>query len=195
MRIIVVGGTGTLGREVVDLLDSENEVVVASRTSEARVDLEDPGSIAALYDRVGDFDAVICAAGSAKFGPLSKLTDADFDLGLRSKLMGQVNLVRLGLPRIRDKGSFTLTSGVLAQRPMPGSSAIALVNGALESFARAAALEMPRGVRVNVVSPGWVKETLAAMGLDPTPGTEALDVAQAYVEALEGRMNGEVLRP
>jgi len=110
----------------------------------------------------------VCAAGKAAFAGLEDLTDAGFELSVSNKLMGQVNLVRLGLARVRDGGSFTLTSGVLAAEPTPGSAAISLVNAGVEAFARAAALEMPRGTRINVVSPPWVAETLQAMGRDPS---------------------------
>ena len=135
----------------------------------------------------------MCAAGKAAFAGLEDLTDAGFELSVSNKLMGQVNLVRLGLARVRDGGSFTLTSGVLAAEPTPGSAAISLVNAGVEAFARAAALEMPRGTRINVVSPPWVAETLQAMGRDPSAGLPAAKVASAYVESVEGRRNGEVL--
>jgi NAD(P)-dependent dehydrogenase (short-subunit alcohol dehydrogenase family) len=107
--------------------------------------------------------------------------------------MGQVNLVRIGAASVADGGSFTLTSGVLSHSPMPGSSAISLVNAGLEGFARAAALELPRGIRINVVSPGWVTETLVAMKMDPSAGTPAATVARAYVRAVEGSTTGKVL--
>ena len=109
--------------------------------------------------------------------------------------MGQVNLIRAALPVIRDNGSITVTSGVLAKYPMIGSGAVSLVNAGLEGFTRVAALEATRAVRVNVVSPGWVKETMVKFGMDPTPGKAAVDVARAYVEAVEGSMNGETIEP
>ena len=146
-----------------------------------------------LMEAVAPFDAVVCAAGQAKFGAIDTLTDEDFHLSLSNKLMGQVNLVRVGLNYIRDHGSITLTSGVLAREPIPGSAAISLVNAALEGFVRAAALEMPRGIRINVVSPPWVSETLTAMGKDGSGGMPAAKVARAYVESVEGRLNGEVI--
>jgi NAD(P)-dependent dehydrogenase (short-subunit alcohol dehydrogenase family) len=136
---------------------------------------------------------VVCVAGDARFGALAGLSDDDFALGIKSKLMGQVNLVRLGIEALNDGGSFTLTSGILAHLPMPGSAAISMVNAALEAFARAAALELPRKLRINVVSPGWVRETLEKMGMDPSPGQPAESVAKSYVAAVEGRQNGETL--
>ena len=194
MRIIVIGATGTIGKAVVEALQGKHDVVqVGHRHGDYQVDLADRGSIERLYEMVAPFDAVVSAAGLAKFGALDGLSDADFQFSLSNKLMGQVNLVRVGMSQIRDGGSFTLTSGVLSQEPMRGSSAISLVNAGLEGFARAAALELPRGVRINVVSPPWVSETLEAMGRDADAGMPAAQVARAYVESVEGSENGEVI--
>ena len=194
MRIILVGGTGTIGREVAKALAANHEVVTASRTGGAlQVDMADPESVAAMFRAAGAFDAVVSAAGSARFGSLDDLKDEDFLFSFRNKLMGQVNLVRIGRTYINDNGSFTLTSGVLAREPMPGSSAISMVNAGLEGFVRAAQLELERGVRVNVVSPVWVKETLLALGRDPAAGMPAALVARAYVASVTGTMKGAVL--
>ncbi len=196
MRILVVGATGTIGHAVVAALSPRHEVVGVSRHSRPlSVDITQPDSIRSLFAAAGPLDAVVSAAGEARFAPLAQLDDAAFAFSLANKLMGQVNLVRLGLERVRDKGSFVLTSGVLARAPMPGSAAISLVNAALEGFARAAALEAPRGIRVNVVSPPWVTDTLRALGMDPSQGMPPDAVARAYVEAVEGRANGAVLEP
>ncbi|HKI04338.1 MAG TPA: short chain dehydrogenase [Thermoanaerobaculia bacterium] len=194
MRIIVIGATGTIGKAIVAALEGRHEVVqVGHRGGEYQVDLASKESIESLFQTVSPFDALVSAAGLAKFGPLDGLSDGDFQFSLSNKLMGQLNLVRSGLAHVRDNGSFTLTSGVLAGEPMPGSAAISLVNAGLEGFARAAALEVPRGVRVNVVSPPWVSETLEAMGREGSGGLPAAVVARAYVESIEGRENGEVL--
>ena len=194
MRVLVVGGTGTIGLAVVQALSPHHRVVTASYAkADWKVDLASPDSIEALFRSVGRLDAVVSAAGRAAFGPLLALKDEDFDLCLQNKLMGQVNLVRLGIPHVNDNGSFTLTSGVLAREPMPGSAAISLVNSGLEAFALAASLELPRGLRINVISPPWVSETLKAMGRDPSHGMPAADVAKAYVESVEGKDNGRVI--
>jgi NAD(P)-dependent dehydrogenase (short-subunit alcohol dehydrogenase family) len=196
MRILIVGGTGVIGRAVVAALSGGNELVVVTRhSSPISVDYADPASIRKMYDAVGQVDAMINLAGGAAFKPLPELTDADFDLSLRNKLMGQVNLARYGVAHVRDGGSFTLTSGVLSRVPMPGSSPVSLVNAGLEGFARAAALEMPRGIRINVVSPPWVKETREALGWDASKGMPAAQVAQAYVRAVTGSENGAVIEP
>jgi NAD(P)-dependent dehydrogenase (short-subunit alcohol dehydrogenase family) len=194
MRILVIGATGTIGRAVVAALSPRHEVVpVSGHQGPITVDLADPISIRAMYQAVGMVDAVVSAAGLAKFGPLDQLNDQDFQFSLSNKLMGQVNLVRFGLKQVRDRGSFTLTSGVLARLPMPGSAAISLVNSGVEGFARAAALEAPRGIRVNVVSPPWVTETLQSMGMDPSHGLPAASVATYYVKSVEGTQTGLIL--
>lgn len=194
MKVIVIGATGTIGKEIAKALADRHEVVTAGHASgDVRVDIASKSSIETFFEKVGAFDAVISAAGAAKFGPLADLSDDDFQLGLGNKLMGQVNLVRLGARHVRDNGSFTLTSGVLSQKPMKGSAAISLVNAGLEGFVRAAALEMPRGARVNVVSPVWAQETLKALNMDPSQGIPAAQFVPAYRESLEGRRNGETL--
>jgi NAD(P)-dependent dehydrogenase (short-subunit alcohol dehydrogenase family) len=195
MKILIVGATGTIGRAVVDAL-SGHEIVAASHSrAPLNVDIASPASIRAMYNAVRKVDAVVSAAGQARFGALSALTDEDFAFSLQNKLMGQVDLVRLGLDHVRDGGAFVLTSGVLARTPMTGSAAISLVNAGLEGFTRAAALEAPRGIRVNVVSPPWLTETLAALGMDKSKGLPAATVAKAYVRAVEGTDNGAVIEP
>lgn len=194
MRILLIGATGTIGKAVAAALAPRHEVLAAARSGTANtLDIDDPESIRALMARIGQVNAIVCAAGQAAFRPFAELTGEDFALSIRSKMMGQVNAVRFGLPAVADGGSITLTSGVLAQAPMVGSAAVSLVNAGLEGFGRAAALEAPRGIRVNVVSPGWVTETLLAYKMDPAGGTPAADVAKFYVQAVEGQMKGQTL--
>lgn len=196
MRILIVGATGTIGRPLVAALEGRHEVVQASKhKSRERIDITDTESIRALFTRVGTVDAVVCAAGDASFKPFAALTDEDYSASIRSKLMGQVNLVRYGTASVADGGSFTLTSGTLAREPMVGGAVASLMNGALDSFTRAAALEAPRGIRVNVVSPPWILETLIAFKMDPTGGMPAVDVARAYLSSIEGKQTGVVISP
>ena len=195
MRILIVGG-GTIGKAIIAGLTGRHELVLASKSkAPEQVDISDPASIRALYARVGRVDAVISAAGAAAFKPLTDLTDADFALSLTSKLMGQVNLVRYGVASVTDGGSFTITAGSLAREPAHGAAAISLVNAGLEGFTRSAALDMPRALRINVVSPPWVTETLQALGRDPATGLSAAAVAKAYVASAEGKQTGAVLDP
>jgi NAD(P)-dependent dehydrogenase (short-subunit alcohol dehydrogenase family) len=196
MRILIVGATGTIGRPLVAALQSRHELVLASRAkAHEKVDISDPASIRALYKRVGKLDAVVSASGEAKFAPLATLTDEDFAFSIRSKLMGQVNLIRYGFDSVNDGGSFTITSGTLAREPMVGGAIASLLNGALDSFTRAAALEAPRNIRVNVVSPPWVTETLIELKMDTLNGLPAAEVARAYVESIEGKQTGAVISP
>ena len=194
MKVILIGATGTIGSAIAQALGSRHEVVPVSFSKSAiKVDLADKRSIMRMFEATGRADAVISAAGLARFGPMTSLTDEDFALCLGNKLMGQVNVARVGIEYVNDRGSITLTSGILSRTPMMGSTAISLVNSALEGFARAAALEMPRGIRINVVSPNWVVDTLRAFNMDPATGTPVEVVAAAYVQALEGSMSGAVL--
>lgn len=194
MRVIVIGATGTIGQEVVKALAPRHEIVnVGHRGGDFQVDIASKDSIEKLFNEVGAFDAVVCTAGMAKFGSLDELSDEDYLLALTNKLMGQANLVRVGRNYINDNGSFTLTSGMLSQQPIPGSSSISMVNAGVEGFVRAAALEMQRGMRVNVVGPIFVKETMEAMGMDSSSGMPAERVALVYKESVEGQRNGEIL--
>ena len=196
MRILVVGATGTIGRAVVAALSADHEIVAVSRRSTPlTVDLAVPASISDMYRAAGKVNAVVCAAGEARFAPLAQLSDEDFQFCLNNKLMGQVNLVRIGFDHVADGASFTVTSGILARSPMTGSAAISLVNAGLEGFVRAAALEAPRGIRVNVVSPPWVTETLQALKMDPSHGLPAAVVARSYVRSVTGTETGSTIEP
>jgi len=196
MRAIVIGATGTIGSAVVAALSMRHDVVKVSHKSGAfRVDLTSTDSIIQLFRTIGGFDALVSTAGLAKFAGLDELKDEDYQIGLSNKLMGQANLVRIGRQFINERGSFTLTSGVLSHEPMKGSASISMVNAGIEGFVRAAALELPRGIRVNAVSPPWVTETLLALKMDPSPGMPAAQVAQAYLASLQGTETGRIIDP
>ena len=196
MRILLIGATGTIGKAIAAALAGRHELLLAShRQAPLHVDMADPASIKGLFAKVGKVGAVISAAGQARFKPLKDLSDADFRFCLDNKLMGQVNIVRYGFGSIADNGSLTLTSGILAQQPTPGSGAISLVNAGLEGFTRAAALEAPRGIRINVVSPPWVTETLQALGMPLQGGMPAATVARGYLRSVEGTETGQVISP
>ena len=194
MRVLIIGGSGTIGKAIADAFTGNHDVITASRTSgDHRVDISDKASIEALFREVGPVDAVVSAAGSAAWKPVTELTDEDFQFSLSNKLMGQINVARVALSHLTEGGSITLTSGVLSRNPAPGSAAVSLVNAGLEGFVRAAALDLPRGIRINVVSPPWVSETLEQMGSDPSAGLPARQVAEAYRESVEGTATGQVI--
>lgn len=195
MRIVVVGATGTIGGPVAEALESRGHEVlrVGSSSGTLTVDLADPASIKALYAAAGAVEAVVCTAGVARFGALEELDDEAFRTSIGNKLMGQVNLVRLGLGVVADGGSFTLTSGGLSQTPDKGTLAVSMVGAGLEIFARAAALDLGGRYRVNVVSPGWVAESRVKAGLDPMPGIWAKDLAEYYVDLVEGDATGQIV--
>ncbi len=193
MKILLIGATGTIGKAVAGRLAENHELIVAGYSDgDVIVDLGNTESIRSMFAEVGNVDAVVSTVGLANFGPFDQLPDDEYQLALSNKLMGQINLVRLGRGYINKGGSITLTSGVLSREPMQGSVAVSMVNGALESFVKAAALELD-SFRLNAVSPIFVKETMAMMGMDTASGLSAADTAKAYVAAVTGMMHGITL--
>lgn len=195
MRVLLVGASGTVGRAVADGLAPHHELIRASRQSgDLRVDLTDMASVQRMYDEAGPLDAVITTAGHVHFGALADTTPAQFNEGLQDKLMGQVNVVLAGMGRLRDGGSFTLTSGITAAEPIRFGTNATTVNAAIEGFVRAAATELPRGLRINVVSATVLTESLESYG-PYFPGFEAVPgerVAQVYRRSVEGVGTGRV---
>lgn len=199
MKVLLVGASGTVGAAVGSALASRgHDLVRASRTSaDHAVDLTDPGSIDLLVRSVGPVDAIACAAGGAPFGEWADLSRADWMRGLENKLLGQVELVRRGTAYVRPGGSFTLITGVLAREPVPTSSVASAVNGALEAWVRASALELWGRWRINAVSPTVLAESAQRYdalfpGHRPVP---AADVASAYVRSIESTESGQVYCP
>jgi NAD(P)-dependent dehydrogenase (short-subunit alcohol dehydrogenase family) len=195
MKIVVVGATGVVGKTVVAGLKDRHEIVRVGKTGgELQVDIKDSASISALFDRIGKFDALVSTVGKVHFGDFAAMTEKEIRVGLDDKLMGQVNLVLIGREHANDRGSFTLTSGVLSQDPIRYGVGASLVNGAIDAFVRAAAIEMPRGLRINSVSPGLLDESAAALG-DYFRGHETVPgerVARAYVKSVEGLLTGQI---
>jgi NAD(P)-dependent dehydrogenase (short-subunit alcohol dehydrogenase family) len=195
MKIVIIGATGTIGKAVAAALRGKHEIIAVSRSAaDYRADITDKSSLEKAFAAIGKVDAIVSAAGGAVFKPLAALTDADFEKCLHDKLMGQVNVVRVGSQYVCSGGSITITSGLLAGEPMPGAAAISMVNAGLEGFGRAAALELGNEkIRVNVVSPPWVTETLIAYKMDPANGLPAAEVAKAYVKSIEGEATGLII--
>lgn len=195
MKIIVVGGTGTLGKAVVAELKQRHTIVVAGHKSgDVQVDVMDLKSIEGMYKSVGKFDAVISTIGKVHFAAFTEMTPADYFIGLNDKLMGQVNLVLVGLPRINDNGSFTLTSGILSHDPIRYGTSASMVNAAIDGFIEGAAIEMPRGIRINAISPTVVTESMDVYadyfhGFEPVTASR---VALAFSKSVEGSQTGRV---
>ena len=197
MRIIAVGGAGTIGKAVVAALSDRHEVVVAGRRSEAvPVDIRSTDSVRAVYQQVGTFDALVSTAGDAHFGPFDTMTEAQLARGIESKLLGQIRLVLLGRPLISDGGSFTLVSGYLLNDPIPLGTSFAVANGGIEGFVRAAALNLDRGIRINAVSPGMAEDSREEFA-DFNPGRLPVPmdtITSAFVRSAEGWRTGEIIR-
>ena len=197
MKILIVGGNGTIGKKVSAHFSEENEVIIAARTNgEVTVDIADSNSIKQLFKQVGKLDAIICIAGEAKWADFDSLTEDDFYIGLKSKLMGQVNLVRIGRKYLNPKGSITLSTGILADDPVVKTASASMVNGAVHSFVQAVALEMENGIRVNAVSLGMVEDAYEKYkgyfpGHNPIPMRKAV---KAYERSVMGHGNGQIIR-
>ncbi|MGB6269142.1 MAG: short chain dehydrogenase [Olleya sp.] len=197
MKLLIIGGNGTIGKRVASHYKKDNEVIIAARNNgDFNVDISDSKSIKVMFNNIGKVDAIVCAAGEAKWAPFNDLTEEDYYIGLKSKLMGQVNLVRIGQHYLNPNGSITLSTGILADDPVLKTASAAMVNGGIHSFVQAAALEIPTGTRLNVVSLGMVEDAYDKYksyfpGHNPVPMTK---VVNAYVRSIEGKTNGTIIR-
>lgn len=196
MKIIVIGAGGAVGRAVCNELGARHDLIRAGRSSgDVNVDITDRDSIDALYQHTGRVDAVVCATGAAHFGPLVDMTEEQFMVGLSGKVMGQVNVVLRGLEHVNDAGSFTLTSGILERDPIRAGVNASTANAALAGFVTGAAIEMPRGLRINVVSPGLLDVSADQLG-HMFPGHEPVSshrVGLGFAKSVEGALTGEVI--
>lgn len=197
MKILVIGGNGTIGKTVVRRFSENQEVIIAGRNSgDVTVDISSSESISEMFGKVGKIDAIVNIAGDAKWDSFDNLSEEDFYIGIKSKLMGQVNLVRIGKNFLNDKGSITLTTGILADEPVNMTTSAAMVNGGIQSFVKAVSLELENGIRVNVVSADLVEDAYEKYkdyfpGNTPVPMNKVVD---GYVKSVMGRINGEVIR-
>ncbi len=197
MKILIIGGNGTIGKKVSRHLSLKHEIIIAARNSgDVQVDLGDTNSIQSMYASVDNIDALVCIAGEAKWAAFDTMSEEDFYIGIKSKLMGQVNLVRLGTKFLKPGGSFTLTTGILADDPVDLTSSPAMVNGGIHSFVKAASLELIPKYRINSVSSGLVEDAVDKYeaffpGHNPLPMQQ---VVNAYVRSIEGKGTGEIIR-
>jgi NAD(P)-dependent dehydrogenase (short-subunit alcohol dehydrogenase family) len=196
MKIIIIGATGTIGKHITKALQKDHEVIkVGSKSGDLQVDISSAESIENLYKQIGSFDALISTTGNGHFGPLKTMTEKDFKVGLDSKLMGQINLVLIGQHYINPKGSFTLTSGILSDDPVLLGANLSAVNGAINGFVRAAAIELENGIRINTVSPGVVEESPVYFPYFQGHIPVTMDrVTQAYVKSALGALTGQIFQ-
>lgn len=194
MRVLIIGATGTIGSAVRNELVSRHDIISAGRKgADVAVDITSPESIKAMYQLVGKVDAVISTTGNTYFGSLLDLTPEANEISIESKLKGQINLVLLGLKHVNDRGSFTLTTGIIMDDPIAGGVSSAMAGGAIRSFVQSAAIEMPRGIRINNVSPNVLIESMEKYGqyfpgFQPVPASR---VAQAFRKSVEGAQTGQ----
>jgi NAD(P)-dependent dehydrogenase (short-subunit alcohol dehydrogenase family) len=197
MKLLIIGGKGTIGKKVSAHFSKKHEIIVAGRISgDVTVDIADSKSIKAMFESIEKMDAILCIAGEAKWAPFDSLTEDDFYIGLRSKLMGQINLVRIGQDYLNTGGSFTLTTGILADYPVVMTTSAAMVNGGIHSFVKAAALELKNELRINAVSSGLVEDAVEKYesyfpGHNPIPMKKVIN---GYVRSVEGKGTGEIIR-
>lgn len=197
MKIIVIGASGTVGRAVAQELNQRHEVIRVGRTQgDYQVDITSQQSVQSLFEKIGQVDAIVSATGNLFFGPLTTMTDRDFNQGLQDKLLGQIRLALTGQHYLNDGGSITLISGIVAHEPIAQGVNATTVNAGLEGFVRAAACELPRGIRINLISPTVLTESAAAYdGFFPGfASIPAASVAQAYRRSVEGVQSGRIYR-
>ena len=197
MKILIIGGNGTIGKKVSERLSVKHEVLTAGRNSgDVTVDFSEASSIKSMFESVGKLDAIVAIAGDAKWDKFDKLSEDDFYIGIKSKMMGQVNVVRIGKEYLNSNGSITLSTGILADDPVDMTTSAAMVNGAINSFTKAVAVELEDGKRINVVCSDLVEDSFEKYkdyfpGNTPVPMHKIVD---GYVKSIEGKITGRILR-
>ena len=197
MKILIIGGNGTIGKKLAARFSTKHDIIIAGKNSgDVQVDMSNSESISAMYEQVGKLDSIVCIAGEAKWASFSDLSEADYHIGLNSKLMGQVNITRIGLNYLNEGGSVTLTTGILGDHPVVMTASAAMVNGAIHSFVKAVALELTNNHRINAVCSDLVEDSLEKYA-DYFPGHTPVPmhkVVNSYVMCVEGKINGQILR-
>lgn len=192
MRILVIG-SGRVGSAAIAKLSEGNEVIVASRSTDPAVNVTNAESIAALFAQIGDVDAVVATIGKVPFKPFAEFAGDDFAAAFNGKVLPQLEIVRLGTPFVRDGGSFTLTTGVLGRAPVAEGAAASMANGAVDAFVMAAATELPRGIRINAVSPTVLESATHQHSAFPghIPASDEA-VGMSYLRSVAGVETGKV---
>lgn len=198
MKIVIVGASGTMGQYLANVLEKENhEVIRASRSSEEiQVDTTSTQSIEAMFARIGTFDALISTAGETFVGPWENLNDQTFKKGIEGKMMGQINLVLIGQHYINPKGSFTLITGALTHEPQINFANASAINGAVEGFVRASAIELSNGIRINAVSPTVIENSPQYFPYFPGEmPTTMKQLEFGFKKSLFGAVTGHIIKP
>jgi len=197
MKIVIIGGSGTIGRKVAEALKAKHEVITAGRSSgDIFVDITDHHSIQKMFDELKEVDACVCTAGTGFYGDYYSMTQEDLMIGIKGKMLGQMNVVLIGKKYLSNGGSFTLTSGIAAEHPAKNGTAVATINGAINSFVLGSAQELKNDLRINAISPGLVEDSFVRYG-DLFPGYNLAPmkkVVNAYILSLEGAVNGKILK-
>ncbi len=197
MKIFIIGGNGTIGKKVTEYFGEKHELIIGGRSNgDVRIDISDADSIESTLSKLGQLDAIVCIAGEAKWDDFNNLSEEDYYIGLRSKLMGQVNLVRIGQKYLNNKGSITLSTGILADDPVVKTTSAAMVNGAIHSFVKAVDLEIENEIRVNAVCLGLVEDAYEKYK-DYFPGHNPISMKKAvsaYAKSVEGKGRGEIIK-
>jgi len=197
MKVLIIGGHGTIGKTVAAALTQRHEIIIAGRNSgDIQVDITSPASIGDMFRKLGQVDACICTAGTGYYGDFGGMREEHMMPGIRGKLLGQVNIVLIGKDHITESGSFTLTSGIAAEMPARNGTCVAMINGAINSFVLGVAQELKQDKRINAVSPGLVEDSMPRYGhlfpgYNPVPMNK---VANAYMLSVEGAVNGQVIK-
>jgi NAD(P)-dependent dehydrogenase (short-subunit alcohol dehydrogenase family) len=197
MKVVLFGASGVIGTAVSNALKVKgHEVIEVSRKAgEFQADIRIMETLKTVYKKIGNFDAVACAAGDVFPAPIEQTTDEQWANSFQSKAMGQINLVRAGLPFIADKGSFTMVSGVLTDEVTHACTIGTTINHTVEGFVKGAATELPRGLRINCISPTVLTESKAYHPYFPgfIP-VDVYEVGQAYLRAISNPITGRIIK-
>jgi NAD(P)-dependent dehydrogenase (short-subunit alcohol dehydrogenase family) len=174
-RVLVSGGTKGLGRAAVDRFVAGGARVITS----ARGDLEPIDGVEfvqadlttaeggealakAAIDRLGGVDilAHVLGGSTTPGGGFVMLTDEYWLSELNLNLLAAVRLDRLLIPQMiqRGAGAVVHVTSIQSVLPLPeATTAYAAAKAALRTYSKSISKELgPKGVRVNVVSPGWI---------------------------------------
>ncbi|WP_410663941.1 SDR family oxidoreductase [Amycolatopsis sp. lyj-84] len=177
-KAVIAGGTHGMGLAVVKaLLDGGAEVVLTGRneknietartelTSSAahvvRSDATSMADIHALGDLVeaglGQIDFVFVNIGLAKLEPFDQVTEASYDQSFDTNTKGAFFTTQRLAPLVRDGGSIVFTTSIADEGGTDTLTVYSGAKAAVRAFAKGiASALLPRNIRVNVISPGFI---------------------------------------